>query len=645
MIKPFLKVCLLTMLFVSITAYTADTKPNKNNKVPLSITIPTSTHIVIPFNPDEAEETAARDLQSHLEKMTGKKNIIVDDMTFSEVSPKGNAIFIGRCKQLKKLGVKVKDLAPEEFIIRSVDKNSLVIVGGSGRGTIYGVYDLLEKKLGCRWFTPDTTVVPQKEKISLANLNIRKKPFFEFREPWMYSGFVWSWWWKNNFDQAYIARTRNSGNMINSHVHPIGKKYGGPYKIYRFGHNFFRLIEPAKYAKTNPEYFALHEGKRILKGDVELCLSNPAVAKIVAQKLGTWMRNHPEQDMFFIGQSDSREYCKCAKCKEIYKKHSLYPTDPLTGGLSGMNISFVNKIATILEKEFPNKRIGMYAYAHSRTPPKDDMKAHKNIVIWYCPVERCMCHPINRGLVNKVFFKHADEIKRYRKIASTLYVYDYVFKWALFPPLDLQMMQENIKTFKDLGVDGIMVDAIHEINIGFGWLRYWLWSQLLYDPSFNVKKGISEFTKAYYGAAAPEIKEIIRLSSDPKNYQRYTSREAECLFSNRPVELEKLKTDCRLDRRKPTVKFLNKLYTLFEKALKKTAKSPKAHEHVKLARLFLQFNMFQILPATDQRLKKEIKPFFTLTKKYGLRGFHDDFPKRSDFRKMIEKKLNIKIRD
>ena len=54
------------------------------------------------------------------------------------------------------------------------------ITGSNLRSVLYGVYDLLERRGGCRWFW-DGDVVPKKASIDLSGLDVREESRFQYR--------------------------------------------------------------------------------------------------------------------------------------------------------------------------------------------------------------------------------------------------------------------------------------------------------------------------------------------------------------------------------------------------------------------------------------------------------------------------------
>ena len=61
-----------------------------------------------------------------------------------------------------------------------VSGSAVTITGSNMRSVMYGVYDLLERRVGCRWFW-DGDVVPRCESIDLSNLDIHEEAQFEWR--------------------------------------------------------------------------------------------------------------------------------------------------------------------------------------------------------------------------------------------------------------------------------------------------------------------------------------------------------------------------------------------------------------------------------------------------------------------------------
>ena len=103
--------------------------------------------IVLPSSSSEYEKQAAQELQDYILEISGTALPIIP--ANKAVSP--YEILLGQNDRLGERGISVNfnELGGDGFVIKT-DSMRLVIAGGSYKGTLYGVYTLLEKFLGCR---------------------------------------------------------------------------------------------------------------------------------------------------------------------------------------------------------------------------------------------------------------------------------------------------------------------------------------------------------------------------------------------------------------------------------------------------------------------------------------------------------------
>ena len=590
--------------------------------------------IVIGDDATPTEQTAARELALHVEQMSGARLPIVNAGDFSG----GRAVAVGPSPLAAKLapGVDFNGLGKEGYLIRTAGE-SLVIAGGRPRGTLYGVYELLEKHLGCRWYTPDTSFTPRRRTITLDRLDVTGAPTFVHREPWMYVGGPphSSYWWRDHFDKAYVARTRHSGQALRNQLQiPKSNEYGGLVKIARWGHNFMQLVPPEAHAAAHPDYFALYKGQRTTSGDLGLCLTHPEVGPIAARNMLQWMREDAEADYFFIGQPDSGKRCQCTRCNEAYEKgkRDVYGADDrlhaggdaaVQGGFAGVLFPFANRIAEAAESEFPDRKIGVFLYESSLMAPRNGVPVHRNLVLWFCAAAwgpasgiRCSCHPTNEGPTNKAFWDFPARLAEWKRIApqSDLFVYEYYVVPTLGLPHDLSVIPRTVRWYHGQGVKGIFVDAIREIQAGFGFLRYWLWAQMLNDVNFDFEKGYDEFLTDYYGMAAPQVRRFIEISSDAASYHPLSEKIARDYSPPGFALYDELINECRLIWRAPKRETLEELYELFEQAAQEVTDDPASAEHLRAARMCLQDAMLKHLPADDPRLPGEAAALLAMAK-------------------------------
>ena len=102
-------------------------------------------------------------------------------------------------------------LGDEGFVLRTVDAaeaTDIVIAGGRRRGTMYGVYTLLDR-LGFRWYTNRKTWFPEGAALRLTPVDEVGGPVFMYREPFI----------NEAFDADWAART-DPGDPSCRELHP-----------------------------------------------------------------------------------------------------------------------------------------------------------------------------------------------------------------------------------------------------------------------------------------------------------------------------------------------------------------------------------------------------------------------------------------
>lgn len=624
-----------------------------------------------------SERFAADELALHIREMSGATVKIVTD---AEPLPT-HAIVLGTSRHLADLRVAPdwKRLGKEGYLLRTIG-DRLIIAGGKPRGALYGVYHLLENLWGCRWFTFDTNVIPKKPTLRLPDLNVVHRPVFELRDVSIIADGSYGAWFPHNRNDRYV--TRSHWNFRDRDWRNKNEVYGGNFKcLYGPAHNYRWLVDPDVYAAEHPEYYALDGGKRqnyIMPGtyaEIELCLTNPGAAQAAAKFLTERLREYPDADMVFVGQSDTPSYCKCDDCNAARRKYGGWdsarraqipanlPEDYWNeyGGFAGWQLQFVNRIAEALEKEFPRVRVGTFAYWHQRHPPRG-IKAHRNVVIWYCPLkagrttQRCYDHSVDSGPVNRDFENFPAELSEWKRIASHVFVYDYWLGTWWARPVNIPTLSRTMRFYRKSGVEGVLLDGVRGVPGGFEWLTFWLWCQLAWNPDFDARQGIDDFCAAYYGAAAPYIKQYIDLACLPKNYemtsrpdiyaQSYsTERDHTKRFTDdpyTPIKLDKLR-NCLLLERMMKKEALDQGYRIFEQARKAVADDPKAAKHVEYTRMALQYAMLEWLPGSDPRLKDEVLLLIRLAKELEIPCIGHNAMTYDQYREAISRKTGKAI--
>jgi hypothetical protein len=444
--------------------------------------------IVTPRDASPAVQHGAEELALFLGEMTGATFEIVSD----ESEARSGEIILGAGnKRLETLGVEIglTDLGPEGYVLRGAGPN-LVIAGGEPRGTLYGVYGLLEDHLDCRWFTPDVRRIPKRENLVLPRLKETVRPRLEYREPFVLDG----------RDPDWCAR-----NRMNSSAAALEEKHGGKVAYFGFVHTFYALLPPDEYFDEHPEYFSLVNGER-LKEHAQLCATNDDVIRLVTEAVRARMREHPEAMVFSVSQNDHFNYCECDRCTAMADGE---------GSQIGPVLYLVNRVARAVADEFPDKAIDTLAYQYTRKPPKT-MRPEPNVIIRLCSIECCFSHSFTEcdSEENRAF---VEDVKGWSTVSDRLWVWDYVtsFSHYLTPFPNLNVRKDNINFLADHNVTGIFEqDAYTTLHGELSPLSAYLNAKLLWNPDYNDQKAINEFLAAVYGPAEKPIRAYIDLIHD-----------------------------------------------------------------------------------------------------------------------------------
>jgi hypothetical protein len=450
---------MLTMLLLAVMITATAQAPAisiNGGTVPLSL-----CPVVIPVNATEMEKKAASEMQHYLGLVTGVKPEVTDE----QAKMKQVEIVIGRSNRFP-LTVELNTLDPDGFVIIT-EGSRLCIAGGTHKGTLYGVYEFLERHLGCHFLTPDAELIPVLDSVVVPALDIRENPAFGSRETY-YAGME---------DPVFADKMR-----CDRHAWKGAEDWG------LWVHTMFTLVPPEKYFETHPEYYALMAGKR---AKTQLCLTNPEVLSITIESLRERMKEKPEATYWSVSQMDTYGACECASCKVI---------DDYEGGASGSMITFVNKVA----EAFPDKVISTLAYQYTRSAPKH-IRPASNVNIMLCTIECDRSKPIAQDTSAGSFVK---DLRDWSRISDDILVWDYVIQFTnmLAPFPNLPVLQPNLQLFDQYGVKSVFEQGAHKTYTENQELRRYLLARLLWNPRLDFDSLSDGFLHDYYGPAAPMIR-------------------------------------------------------------------------------------------------------------------------------------------
>lgn len=355
------------------------------------------------------------------------------------------------------------ELGPEGFVVQTEASGRLWLLANTERGLQHAVYAFLEE-IGCRWFFPEPawTVIPRLPDLAV-EVHRRERPAFRYRRIW----YGWG---------ARTAVLRRDYEAWLQHNRQLGQF---PTDC---GHAYERHV-PRSLFERHPEWFALVNGKRQA---TQLCTSNPDVEQRVAERALEAFRKEPHRNMVSVEPNDGGGYCECDRCRAL-------------GSVSDRVFHLANVAAKAVRREFPDKWVGLYAYAGHSEPPRAALQP--NVYV-----------QVTTG------FRYTDlsfdaQVRAFRERGATVGVYDYfsVYVWDYDLPGRAKAgrpyeLAGAIRHYRDLGLS--TYDAESACNWGPNGLGYWVAAKLMWNPDLDPEALVDDFCTRAFGRAAKPMRRL-----------------------------------------------------------------------------------------------------------------------------------------
>ena len=483
--------------------------------------------IIVPDDATAAVRFAASELSSFIRQTAGAVLPVSDESAYTG----DKFISIGRTEKLKNSGINFdySTLNSDGFFIKTVG-NDVFIDGGNDRGRLYGAYEFVERFAGVRFLTAESTYLPERDAITIRQLDIVERPVFRQRN--YYGGGIGS-------EALFEARSR-----MYSDFSVVDESTGYTSDWYRgisTHHNTLNYVPQSVYNNPDdkenyhPEFYSSYYDPEQTGWD-EIDFTNGitedgeidetmdiSVAKVVLENLKKYILEDKNAKFFMIGMSDSvNNYCK----SEV----SLRRAEE-NGGKAGVVVIFVNAIARAIEEwkkeACPDREINLviFAYLWSEQPPviatedgykpfNDKVIPEKNVHVRLAPINRNLavgCSDPRQKPEQRAI------IEGWAALTGNLMIWDYgtfFTKGYLWYMPNLSYLADDIKYFEDIGATYMMMQSSNSTRRG-DWQHYlksYICSKLYWDSSLNVRDLMNEFISCYNGdVAAPYISSFIEL--------------------------------------------------------------------------------------------------------------------------------------
>jgi len=438
-----------------------------------------------------AQQRTAQTLQGYLARMFGVK---------LPVNPEGleirdgfrNVILLGEAAATRAGALTADDLAPWGFTGFIVDARgpAIAIAGTTRHGTGHGLYRFLEQQ-GCRFYAPGCERVPTKSPPHLLTCRIADKPFFHAKGC-VGSPAIRGW----SYELMGDARKMPDADVCD--------------KTLWLDHTAAYLVPKKLYYDRHPEYYALlGNGARLPKDSpdvrVMLCLSNPDVLRISAERMLRWVEHQPDRRVFVVSQGDGAEWCNCERCRHI-------------GNRADQTLHWANYVARAVARKFPDRVLMTNAYNGADEPPLN-LKPEKNLVVVYAAWPNASSAPNSlrdfEARENVVARTHLEGWLEAAPHNMGLYDYNGGGRYTLFG------MAWRIKWCAKRDMRAVWYCGI---NQSFRSLFSYVHCRLTWDPWEDVSRLKNEFIQAYYGDAAPAVRELVDLIYDRLEFGTYDAR-------------------------------------------------------------------------------------------------------------------------
>ncbi|MGM0490207.1 MAG: DUF4838 domain-containing protein [Planctomycetota bacterium] len=460
--------------------------------------------IVLPESPTQDEVLAAAELREHVRKISGVELPCV--LGRNSVSGH-NAVLLGRAAPEAMVdAVRRKSNSPAAFAVMVEDggiairglpepatepprrmKQPLTTVEAAAKllkdrelaahgrvpqplGTRNGVYELLEQ-IGVRWFLPAEigTVIPDKATIRVQEQKTIQTPSFPSR---------------------YLQAVR--APVWESRLRSGGMRFPSSHGIPGFGHG-------AELYKKHPEWYALIDGERRPR---QLCVSNPRVMQRAIEHARQFFRERPNAQIIGMGPFDGRGFCECEECRALdggdYDPFGHYTS------MTDRYVWFFNKVLEGMENEFPEKRIGFYAYSvYNRPPVKWD--PDDRIVPAVALITLCRMH----GMENPVCPEKSYQkwiVQEWGKLVPEVYDRGYWFNLADpgLPFFQISRVAREVPLGRELGIRGWRVEAPY--NWASSAPTRYLAMKLMWNHEQDVELLLDDFYTKFFGPAAKPMR-------------------------------------------------------------------------------------------------------------------------------------------
>jgi hypothetical protein len=417
------------------------------------------------------------------------------------------------------------------------------------QGSLYAVYDFLERFCAVRWYGPDprNAIIPPSDSLAIAPTRILRAPDMKHRDGT--DTFRWPMMKQQWFDadddkiKLYLRRIRFGG-----------EKWAANHSLADYYRRFKAASGPGGqdsplFEQDRPDFFA--QGYNTGRGARQLCYTNPdLVAQVAADARryfdgGGLVGQQPALGRYFaVVPMDNQQWCQCERCQSMIArdKDNRRGNHFNSGTASHYLFYFVNSVAREVHKTHPDRMIACLAYHVYAFKPEIELMP--NVSVAPCLQTRNYWAPRIRESEMKFYKEWVAEQDR------PIYLWNYACfptergmlqGFNVFPGFNIHNQAELIKTFVRDGVRGIFLCGIGEQ------LDFYATYKLYDDSSLAIDQVLDEFFNLYFGEKSGAMMKrfytrIESVYSSPESYPDYIRERDEQYHQTAQIAWEVLGT-------------------------------------------------------------------------------------------------------
>ncbi len=425
--------------------------------------------IVIADTPCATAREAAEILRDIIEQMTGQTLSIV---TENEAPADGTLLAVGATGIAVGMGVDVprNRLDDDQYVIRRRGR-ALALVGNDGgerEGSIYAVYDLLQR-WGCGWYGPDPEwhVIPQRDHLRVPDIDIEEKAAFDLRR----------------------IHAVAEGE-------PLGRAWRlGGLRLARDGHTLNALV-PRRLREDHPDWF--------YSGQPDIC--HPEVIDHVVEQFKERLGGNDGFQYFDIGIDDAYWWPDSEYTRAV-------------GNPGAQLLYFANSIADRLRPAYEGRfAIGLSAGGVTHEPPDPELDAVPGVLAFFGnesnrtkPWDEPDAPDMADFLKTQVWIRR--HFHGWRDTGVELGIHDRWMpgvtyrEWRELPWIALETTVRNTRYWKQYDVRHVDIETDHAQHNSslFRWPLYYIGARALWDPHIDPDEALRDACVKLFGPAAQDM--------------------------------------------------------------------------------------------------------------------------------------------